>query len=64
MKPIDIHELVHDRDLMKNVSGDDIAKAVFMAYYLLSYLSRRLVDSKSRSVCKESDHELPSESGR
>ena len=31
LKPNDIHELVHDKDLMKNLSGDDIEKAIASA---------------------------------
>ena len=31
LKRNDMHELVHDKELMRNVSGDDIAKAISSA---------------------------------
>ena len=31
LKPSDVHDLVHDKELMRNTSGDDIAKAVCSA---------------------------------
>ena len=43
LKRNDIHELIHDKDLMKNVSGDDIAKAVSTAKAKLA-LSLRVVE--------------------